>query len=1295
MYQNKKNAKNRLSNFMHVAFDFHLTCLLLFTAHIQFVSASTTGSSTRTNLSNDMPPPPPPPPPQASSQNSAPKQYDDLNTFQRPPPPPPPFSLSPNKDTFSMKDTNKRIEARNNQRYENVNSDSNFNTFSSNVTPPPPPPQSHNQGQSQYRPLQNHQNHRPNYRNNHDLFRSRQNQEYPQNDHQTNQFSTPQYKQYQQQQQPSQQRQLPPFRSPPQKPPMSNISGKSKGRSSIFNQLAVKSRQDFSSILQKVQIVKKKIVPPFPMTLSKNDIDTPMQRKGMSESSSSSSSSLTSTTSIPHQQYTSKGESIRPSPALASSPPNVRSDSNWYTQAYDSKNSNDKMYDSSSPKSKTSLLDDIKASISLDTYNTDDHLSDSEHSDGDFDENVDSDDDIANHDETDDNKTSDLKGIQNHDMRQNYDNNIYIKPTSESSISASYPNNPNMSKSMKLPNEYNQLQSNSLNPSFQPPSSQIQTPPLSQSISSSIQPPNRNPLPSMSNTRSLYSSSSSFTKTQSSSFKTGQSSSPPFKTSMNQMQNTKARPNSYTSNMGPNPHGQSRPYKDNSYNEHFSSPKYVPKQVVNTLQIILAPFSRISQILIPSAFFSKLFNLKTDDSHAYLSMKNTATLLRDNGWDDDDDDDDDDVNSNTQVSSAHNDFDSNQNNGRKGYFHRNRHRQNKLIPSSPATAYSSIIPIQVTRLLQRTPNQQAISTYSSIGRNLGLLDAISLGFFILFLNDDNDSWGIYALPCSILTLFTSHVLYQNKIQRLAKEKAIQAWDDSKYAHLWNQLVSAVALDPKMPSTMAESAYLRVKSSIQLKRLSSYVNILTISILIINVSKDKVFVQGLVQTLWEIINMKSLHSQPFSWAYVWAELNYISIPWFERVRKMTTRAINFSIDNPLFIIGKFSLILALWFAAFLPQLEKWWVENHKKQTSIVPHQKNINVIDRSMDSNTVSVLGRSSCSRLQTTSLGVIRALLERWKMLQTSPIGTHESNPSTLRSLITSSNSNYKVKTISPSSFAIRVRSIVYDFLLLLIFSVPIFFATTSSIVIASDKVGPNLSKNLLQRIALFSQTFALTKKALSHFISSTQTDMLTRPYKSQLASSISQAFSAKKGSELELKAMIAPTKGIVVTDLWAAHNSKRAWATQGVSFQSRAGELVLILGENSTGKTRLLTTIAEIIFSPPKTAKSTTLVRGTVSVAGIDLVQHSGLRSHRDRVGVMLNDVRSVADISSALSGCTVEEILEPNSSLGTDFVSGIRDSSASSVTKQKDAMKIALQVHKWYTLFNDYFALIWIGLD
>jgi ABC-type multidrug transport system fused ATPase/permease subunit len=160
----------------------------------------------------------------------------------------------------------------------------------------------------------------------------------------------------------------------------------------------------------------------------------------------------------------------------------------------------------------------------------------------------------------------------------------------------------------------------------------------------------------------------------------------------------------------------------------------------------------------------------------------------------------------------------------------------------------------------------------------------------------------------------------------------------------------------------------------------------------------------------------------------------------------------------------------------------------------------------------------------------------------------------------------------------------------------------------------------------------------------------------------------------IQLQALVSPTSGLVVNDLWASHVAKRAWAVRGASFTCRNGEVIVVLGDDGAGKTRLLTVIAESIVSPPRRALSAQKVRGLVSVGGLEVSKWDN-RQLKGRVGIALNDVRSMSDTAQILSGLSLEEILDP--------CTGIRnlDLSHSPGPNERAVMMLALKVTGLYT--------------
>ena len=75
--------------------------------------------------------------------------------------------------------------------------------------------------------------------------------------------------------------------------------------------------------------------------------------------------------------------------------------------------------------------------------------------------------------------------------------------------------------------------------------------------------------------------------------------------------------------------------------------------------------------------------------------------------------------------------------------------------------------------------------------------------------------------------------------------------------------------------------------------------------------------------------------------------------------------------------------------------------------------------------------------------------------------------------------------------------------------------------------------------------------------------------------------------------------------------------------------------------------------------------MRGAINVGGVELSKWAGTQLQK-RVGVFLNDVRTVSDHASLMAGCTLEEILEP-----VPLEAGGRIGS-----KERNSMAVAMKV-------------------
>lgn len=415
-----------------------------------------------------------------------------------------------------------------------------------------------------------------------------------------------------------------------------------------------------------------------------------------------------------------------------------------------------------------------------------------------------------------------------------------------------------------------------------------------------------------------------------------------------------------------------------------------------------------------------------------------------------------------------------------------------------------------------------------------------------------------------------------------------------------------------------------------------------------ISVVRPIVMAVCGALSQIVLQDGVRSWPVPWGEIARTTKTVLRDLFAILEGLIAGALTEFLDNP----GKFafhlSIFVSLLTVSFLPTLE---LRRQLKATA-TEDEENSSVMGRA---GQVAKLGTSSASRLGLLSVnGSIETVLERWQMV---------------------------LKSSSSESVKRRISSIIrllgYMLLAALATLLPVVVSTFFSSSPVNAAATTSLKWDSLWDIsAVLVSVLVLVYHALQDAIAS----MDARPYMLGFLETLSQMTKEisnlqKSQSDIQFPASVSPTAGLAVNDLWAAHTSKRAWAVRGASLFCKNGEVLVLLGDDGHGKTRLLTALAECILNPPRSALSSNKVRGSISLGGIDIAKWDRSLVLR-RLGVLLSDVRTVADMANLFSGLTLEEILEP-----VDFSKGINPSHKLNAG-EKSAMVLALKVSRIDTL-------------
>jgi ABC-type multidrug transport system fused ATPase/permease subunit len=605
----------------------------------------------------------------------------------------------------------------------------------------------------------------------------------------------------------------------------------------------------------------------------------------------------------------------------------------------------------------------------------------------------------------------------------------------------------------------------------------------------------------------------------------------------------------------------------------------------------------------------------------------------------------------------------------------------------------------------------------AIGRNQAFMDVVALTFTLIAFNqlgpylsmilcnggnkglrcngfnNNFETWAPFALCAAWLTAATNHLDSQPKLSRIKAKVKEEVGRSIEYAQLWLRLITSVETQDSYSSETSSLAIdashiasSQIDGIVARRRLRFFTTIIILGGFLIRYTA---FLAQLGQALLQTIVLlflpltttirSSTSASPSS-------IVPILVTYLKEAFKPLRKIIQSTIwEDELWVAMRkmnlskvalqVSLPLALLLSSFLPilgrnvMLRQLFDGKSTKTTSkaslrtpgrhsVVDSDTTSSLLHRSH----VASLGSCSSSRLQLLSQDSVDAVLDRWQMLQPSSRNT-------------------------ASAASIQASILDFNWCLLLkwslIFGVAVLSTLPLSLVAFYGSEEQRQLSNMLSMTLMLLSNFWLTKRAIDFTMSIPVGVVALMEFISSLGNTVDELFQStsvvKRTSSQHTASMAAysPKKGISVTDLWAAHSAKRAWAVQGANFKCKSGELVLILGDEGSGKTRLLTAIAELLLEPPKRARSTTLVRGKVHVGGVDSLEwdRSQLRHY---IGVVLNDVGCVAKAADLVSGSSLEDILDPSSG-------------GRSGQREKAAVAIALQVcfqpcHYFYP--NDFFS-------
>ena len=533
-------------------------------------------------------------------------------------------------------------------------------------------------------------------------------------------------------------------------------------------------------------------------------------------------------------------------------------------------------------------------------------------------------------------------------------------------------------------------------------------------------------------------------------------------------------------------------------------------------------------------------------------------------------------------------------------------------------------------------------------------------FYTAFSSSCKDSWAPLALASAILSIWSNDVFVRPAVRRAASAVSNNVRDQASSSQMFLRLVAGLPPRKAMPDVLAQSARRQVWSDVEASRLRSFIAMSTIALIALTVSVAKPIVGTIVGAGVDIASLEGW-KWPFEWAVLGPGMKSHLSSMAKTIGALLGEEWARVVENPLAVVVQASLFVVLFAMSTLPTIVRH-IEQKKSASDILDIDAAVKISgddDEEYDSerSTAAVLdmGVSSAARLSLLSQqGAVEGALQRWKLMQPA-----KSSPSR-RSF------ESRISGISQSRGGAGplFRRVAYEAFSLALLCLPIALFV---VIAPSTSVDTSERWNSGSRlVSLLLVVYAIARRSLSSMADEFRLTAAVDSFLKLLSATAAELTKSNQTpqADLQLAAQASPDKGITVSDFWAAHAQRRQWACQGAQLSCKNGEVCLVLGDDGSGKSRLLTALAETLVSPPAKSRSTIFVRGQINVGGVDITRWDKKKLKRN-LGLVLNDVRTLSDTAELFSGLTLQEILDPTNGSG-----------GGPGSPSHNAMKIALQV-------------------
>lgn len=386
-----------------------------------------------------------------------------------------------------------------------------------------------------------------------------------------------------------------------------------------------------------------------------------------------------------------------------------------------------------------------------------------------------------------------------------------------------------------------------------------------------------------------------------------------------------------------------------------------------------------------------------------------------------------------------------------------------------------------------------------------------------------DSWAIYALSAALLSRFSQKIIFDPKEVSIASQSTKRIQLNVTFSQLYLRLTSGSPIDQVLPRSLCASSTKEISAVIANSRLTSFI-FMTIAVIVAStLSILQPVVWAIVSALYQLLSLETLWVWPVSLKELGANARGVIQLLGITLQELIGEEIEIFSKSPLAVVSPIVLSAVLVSFIILPLFES----NLERKDSL-RSQKHDRRHDRDVvDSATFANLGVSSASRigLQMHN-GSVENVLHRFRTVSTRK-----------RSSVTVPSSS---RQISLMKFGLHILSNLLCFIPLLVHFV------ISSGITSTPIVELNWNEIDWTTISCMALLMVRTKGLASEALKSSSAMFDDLPsivsFKNALTSTFHEvnAGNTNPQADLRLTASASTSEGVVVSNLWAAHVSRR-----------------------------------------------------------------------------------------------------------------------------------------------------------